>query len=155
MKKSLLTALLFFTFLDLSAQTVIIPEWIKTEVGSVTNLAEAWGVDVDDNGDVYWSFNSNNLNQGLDLTCQKYNSSGALLWASPFFYGGGGTQQSYIVNASDTALYIGGRACTGFTNTCDMLLLKVDKSNGSLIWDKTMNFSADGYDEMDGLVFER
>ena len=106
---------------------------------------------MDEFGNVYWAVNSNNLNQGLDLTCNKYNSSGLALWTTPFLYGGFGTQQSYIVNASDTALYIGGRKCPFLVNTCDMLLLKVDKSNGGLIWDRTMNFNGNGYDELDGL----
>ena len=151
MKKSFLTFLIIFITLEIDAQTIINPVWIKTEFGSVNNLSEAWGVDVDDSGNVYWAFNANNLNQGLDLNCYKYNSSGVQLWSSPFFYGGAGAQQSYIVNASDTALYIGGRECSGFTNSCDMLLLKIDKSNGNLIWDRTMNYSGNGYDELDGL----
>ncbi len=154
MKKAIITSLsliIFFVF-EINAQTIINPDWIKTEVGTVNNLAEAWGVDVDTVGNIYWAFNANNLNQGLDLTCIKYNSNGVPLWSLPFFYGGVGTQQSYIVNASDTALYIGGRECSGLTNTCDMLLLKIDKSNGALIWNKTMNFSGNGYDELDGLV---
>ncbi|MFK8038133.1 MAG: T9SS type A sorting domain-containing protein [Crocinitomicaceae bacterium] len=103
---------------------------------------------------MYWAFNSNNLNQGLDLTCKKYNTIGVEQWSTPFFYGGSGTQQSYIVNVGETALYIGGRECTGLTNTCDMLLLKINKNNGTLIWNETMNFSGNGYDELDGLALK-
>lgn len=154
MKQTIIALIILFAIFETKAQTVINPEWVKTEIGSVNNSAEAWGVDVDEAGNVYWAFNSNNLSQGLDLTCVKYNPSGEPIWSTPFFYGGTGAQQSYIVNASDTALYIGGRECTGLTNTCDMLLLKVDKSDGSLIWNKTMNFSGNGYDEVDGLVLK-
>jgi len=50
MKKSFLTFLIIFITLEIDAQTIINPVWIKTEFGSVNNLSEAWGVDVDDSG---------------------------------------------------------------------------------------------------------
>ncbi|MFK8038132.1 MAG: hypothetical protein AB8B74_07580 [Crocinitomicaceae bacterium] len=43
MKKVLLTALILLTILEAKSQTIINPEWVKTEFGSVNNLAEAWG----------------------------------------------------------------------------------------------------------------
>jgi hypothetical protein len=154
MKNAIVISLIILNIFEINAQTLINPDWVKTEIGTEDNLAEAWGVAVDNSGHVFWAFNANNLNQGLDLTCYKYNSNGEQLWSSPFFYGGAGTQQSYVLNASDTALYIGGRECPGLPTTCDMLLLKIDKINGSLIWDRTMNFSGHGYDEIDGLVLK-
>lgn len=151
MKKVIIILLVFFINKEIKAQTVINPVWIKTEVGSANNRAEGWGLDVDEFGNVYWAVNANNLIQRLDITCYKYNPNGEELWSTPFFYGGLGDQQAFIINASDTSLYIGGKICPLAGNSCDMLLLKVDKNIGSLIWDRTMNFSGNGYDELDGL----
>jgi len=151
LKLAIIGLFLLSASLGINAQTIIDPEWTKTEVGTVDNRAEGWGLDVDEFGNVYWAVNAHNMNQSLDITCYKFNSNGTELWETPFFHGGIGRQQAYIVNASDTAIYLGGRNCISTLNTCDMLLLKVDTSSGNLIWDRTMNFSGNGYDELDGL----
>src|SRR5690606_41174156 len=82
---------------------------------------------------------------------RRSSDLGNQIWITPFHYGGVGNQQNYVCNAKDTFLYIGGRHCPGLVNTCDMLLLKVDKGTGTLIWDKTLDFGQNGYDEVDGL----
>ncbi len=150
MKKLTIICLTILTTLFAEAQGSMTPSWIKLD-SSVNGQSEGWGVDVDSNGHIFWAVNNNSLNQGLDIYCYKYAFGGSSLWTNPFFFGGIGTQQSYVVNANDTALYIGGRTCTGLVTTCDMLLMKIDKSLGNLTWDKTLNFSASGYDEVDGL----
>lgn len=143
-----LLVLLLSCFLD--AQSVLNPVWVKEEESGFSK-AEGWGVAVDDEGNVYWSPNTNALNQGLDIKCYKYDPAGNEVWNAPLLYGGPGTQQAYVLNAASIAVYIGGRSCTGLVNTCDMLLLRIDKDSGELIWDETLNFSAGGYEEVDGL----
>jgi len=133
------------------AQGTLTPVWTKFESSSIGQKAEGWGVSVEGNGDIYWTYNSDNLSQGLDLYCHKLDANGNQIWITPFHYGGVGNQQNYVCNAKDTFLYIGGRHCPGLVNTCDMLLLKVDKGTGTLIWDKTLDFGQNGYDEVDGL----
>ncbi len=145
---ALFSFLAFFSAIQ--AQGIISPTWTKIDT-SDHETSEAWGVDVDAAGHVYWVVSSNQLNQGLDISCYKFDNTGAPLWLAPMVYGGPGTQHAYVCNASDTALYIGGRECPFFLLSCDMLLLKVDKSNGNIIWDKRNNYSANGYDEVDGL----
>lgn len=132
------------------AQGELAPLWVKT-VGGPSIQAEAWGIAVDQADNVYWAVSSNGQNQELDILGYKYNINGDELWPTPFIYGGAGTQQAYVCTVDDSTLYIGGRHCTGLVNTCDMLLVKVDKSSGTLIWDATQNFQANGYDEVDGL----
>jgi len=146
-----------FTFIGLMAlsnailgQEVLKPFWVKQD-SSANGQSEAWGIDIDKDGNVYWAVSNDHLGAGLDVYAYKYDKEGNALWASPFVYGGPGTQHAYIANAEDTALYIGGRSCTGLVTSCDMMLLKVDKTTGQLIWDKTQNFAANGYDEVDGL----
>ncbi len=150
MGKKIIIYILILLSLETAGQGVITPSWIKLD-SSNNGISEAWGVDIDDDGNIYWAVSNNNLNQGLDINCYKFEFGGNPLWLSPLIYGGTGTQHAYICNASDTALYIGGRSCSGLVTTCDMLLLKIDKGTGKLIWDKTRNFAADGYDEIDGL----
>lgn len=118
---------------------------------SSLNSAEGWGVAADEEGSVYWAPNTNALNQGLDIKCFKFDAAGNELWDAPLVYGGTGTQQAYVINTDGNSVYIGGRFCTGLVNTCDMLLLCIDKTSGELSWDKTLNFSGNGYEEVDGL----
>lgn len=133
------------------AQGLLTPEWIKFESSMLNNKTEGWGLSIDSEGFIYWPFNSNNLNQGLDIYCHKLDANGTLIWTTPFYFGGAGNQQSYVCNAKDTSLYIGGRNCPGTINSCDMLLIKVDKNNGSVIWSRTLDFGQNGYEEIDGL----
>ncbi|MEO1451138.1 MAG: T9SS type A sorting domain-containing protein [Bacteroidota bacterium] len=135
----------------LPAQTVLEPSWMKTEFSNF-NTAEGWGIDVDETGNIYWVVSTNNLGQGLDIKAQKFNPEGIALWETPLLYGGAGTQHAYVTNVNDTSLYIGGRYCTGLFNTCDMLVVKVDREIGVATWDRTLNFSGNGYEEVDGLV---
>ena len=139
----------FGTFV--TAQEAIIPSWMKLET-SVIGVAEGWGITTDDQGNVYWTVSTDELNQGLDVKDYKFNAQGIELWNQPFLYGGPGTQHAYVNNFHDNHLYIGGRFCTGLINTCNMMLLKVNTSDQTLVWDRTFNFQSDGYDEVDGLV---
>jgi len=150
MKLTLLSIIFLIFSFHLMAQNTIVPQWIKVETSSI-GTAEGWGIDIDANNEVYWVVSTDELNQGLDVKCYKFNDSGEELWDFPFLYGGMGTQQAYVANVVEDALYIGGRICTGLINTCDMMLLKIDKENGTLIWDEAMNFNGNGYDEVDGL----
>ncbi|MFY0643122.1 MAG: T9SS type A sorting domain-containing protein [Bacteroidia bacterium] len=150
---------LLLSFLSIStfnsfAQSVLDPDWVKIVPSVVGEEGEAWGIDKDDAGHLYWAASINNSNQGLDIITYKLDTSGAELWNSPSIYGGAGTQHAYVCNASDTFVYVGGRYCTGSVLTCDMLVVKLDKSDGSVVWDKTLNFASDGYDEVDGLVIK-
>jgi len=133
------------------AQTILSPNWTKFELSPNNGKTEGWGIDFDEAGNVYWATNTDTLAQGLDIRCHKFDKNGVALWDSPFIYGGAGTQQSYVCNTEGDFVYIGGRFCTGLVNTCDMLLLKVDRNNGTLVWDRTLNFSGNGYEEIDGL----
>lgn len=134
------------------SQGILTPVWMKTKVSPLSSgFAEAWAVDVDASENVYWVANADSVSsQGHDIFCYKFDSNGNPLWVNPLYFGGIDAQQSYVCNAQDTFLYVGGRnAVNGFNS--DMLLLKVDKSNGSLVWSKTYNFGISGYNEIDGL----
>ena len=151
MKPILILSFTFLFGISITAQTVLVPSWIKHEVSPNNGKTEGWGIATDQDGNVYWATNTDTLSQGLDIRCHKFAQDGEALWATPFLFGGAGTQQAYVCNSEGNFVYIGGRFCTGLVNTCDMLLLKIDKNNGTLAWDRTLNFSGNGYDEIDGL----
>ncbi|HWY34994.1 MAG TPA: hypothetical protein VNX68_10130, partial [Nitrosopumilaceae archaeon] len=114
----------------------------------------SWGIDVDTSGNVYWPVSFDTISgMGYDIATYKLkNSDGSYLWASPSFFGGINDQQSFVTNAQDTFLYVGGRQCSGGL-TCDKLLNKIDKTTGQLKWSRTYNSGGNpaSYDEMDGL----
>ena len=138
---------------SIASQERLIPNWVKTDISS-KGVSEAWGIAHDNQGNVFWSVSNDNRNQGLDVVAYKYDENGNALWDAPFIYGGPGTQHAYINRYYDGNLFIGGRLCSGLINTCDMMLVKVDATEGTLVWDRSLNFPADGYDELDGLEFE-
>lgn len=151
-KRNLLTVVFSTVFCSgIFAQGLINPLWMKSKFSSNGGKTEGWGVDVDNSGNVYWPVSSDSTGQGLDNFCYKFDPNGIPLWTTPLFFGGSGTQHAFVCNAKDTALYIGGRYCALLGTSCDMQLLKVDKSNGTLIWARTIDFGYSGYDEIDGL----
>ncbi len=152
MKKAAFLIFILLFYQTSYAQNVLLPDWVKTKGSAVGGIAEGWGIDVDQEGNVYWPISVDSMGQGLDIVCYKFDANGNDLWPTPFFYGGIGTQHSYTCNAKDTALYIGGRYCAIHGFSCEMLLLKVNKNNKNLDWSKTQDFGNNGYDEVDGLV---
>lgn len=134
----------------LSAQEQLIPVWTKTETSNIGD-AEAWGLDVDDNGVVYWATSTEIDDLGLDIKCYAFESDGNPFWAKPYVYEGGGTQHIYICKSDENSLFLGGRNCPALINTCDMYLQKIDKSTQALVWETSYNFSGNGYDEVDGI----
>lgn len=151
MKVALISFLLYFPSALIFSQSILESAWLKIKTSDIGSKAEAWGVDVDEQGNIFWPISINHYQQGLDVICYKYDERGTDLWQTPLIYGGPGTQHSYVCNAQDSFLYIGGRYCTLFPNTCDMLLLKVNKDDQNIEWVSTAGFGHDGYDEVDGL----
>jgi len=123
--------------------------------------AEAWGIDTDSRGNVYWATNQQRPGylQGLDILLYKLDANGNEQWASPTLYGGQHAQQVYKVTATDSIVYIAGRNCTRFTLDpelpfCDMLIIAVDAMTGDTLWATTWDRGF-GYEEVDGLVVTR
>ncbi len=153
---SFLIALFVYLVQMSFSQSILVPNWTKYEESDLTgsaNHVEGWGVDVDSAGSVYWVVSANHIGQGLDIIGHKYDENGNDIWTTPFVYGGPGNQHAYVCKIKDTCLYIGGKTCSGGQLSCDMLLLNVDNDTKGLNWFQTNGFSANGYDEVDGLEF--
>lgn len=136
---------------QMAAQYVLNPEWQKNISSPLGENALAWGLNIDQNNNLFWAVNIDSISgKRLDVLCYKFDVNGNELWTTPFFYSMDSIQRAYVCNVDDSTLYLGGQQCYGLFD-CDMLLLKVDKSTGTLIWDAVMDFGNDGYDEIDGL----
>lgn len=152
MKYFCLTLLSLFSISYASqAQTVLNPEWVKQVNATEGGNAEAWGVDVDDSGNVYWPINAKAAGSNMDVFCYKLNTDGEELWSEPFHFVNPVSQFSHICDASSDAVYVGGSSCVLPGVNCDMHIIKIDKTSGELIWDESEDFGNNGYDEIDGL----
>lgn len=151
-----LTIILFFLTIKVTySQHHLYTEWEKTRSSSLSGgNAEGWGVDTDPQGNIYWSasFDSTTTTRLYDIITYKFNTSGQKQWES--WYGGTGLQHAFVLNAKDTFLYVGGRENTVWpywSTECNMLLLKINKSDGTLEKNKNIGFGTGGYDEMDAI----
>ena len=144
------------TFLFVSnaifAQGTIDPEWLIKRISPASNReAQAWAVDVDDSGNVYWATNQVYPGQGLDVVLYKLDADSNEIWFSPTIYGGPFSQQSYIVKVVGDRAYIAGRDCPGLLSSCDMLIVAVDIFAGDTLW-STVWDQGYGYEEVDGIM---
>lgn len=150
--KTRFTLLLFFVLDVLSAQGVLTPVWSKFRTSPLSGgQAEAWAVDVDAAGYVYWpvSFDSTSADKKYDNVYYKFDASGNLQWQN--FYVNTGIQHAFIANAKDTFLYVGGRNCPALGSECDMIIQKINKASGGIVKTTIVPFGIHGYDEMDAI----
>lgn len=143
------------------AQEVLQPEWVIRKASpNADGNAEAWGIDFDSKGNIYWATNQNRpgLFQGLDVVFYKLNADGDEIWPEPTIYAGQYAQQIYKVTATDSIIYLGGRNCTQLTLDpdlpfCDMLIIAVNAATGDTLWTTTWDRGF-GYEEADGLIVQ-
>ncbi len=157
--KSLLTVLIFSLGLApfVRAQATLNPAWEVFRT-SPTNNAEAWGIDVDDDGTIYWATNQDRPGVFIfrDVVFYKLDAEGNEIWAEPTIYGGQFAQQIYNVTLAESVVYLGGRTCTNanpLNILCDVLVLAVNPQTGDTLW-STVWGQGFGYEEADGLVAE-
>ena len=150
MIKSIITISLLLASNNVFCQELITPLWVKEEISNVGD-AEAWGINVDSDGNIFWATSTEIDDLGLDIKCYNFNAQGEEQWPTPFLLEDSGTQHAYICNSDENYVYIGGRNCPGLVNTCDMYLLKVDKFTQEVQWERSLNFSGNGYDEVDAI----
>lgn len=154
----------FFTFFVSNfalSQGSLTPDWFIIESSDLEGgNAEAWGIDTDINGDLYWAANvaRAGLFQGLDILFYKLDDDGNEIWPGPTLYEAQHNQQAYKVTAANEVVYYTGRDCFQFTLDielpfCDMLLVAVNKETGDTLWTTTWD-QGFGYEEGDGLIIE-
>lgn len=138
-----------FSSLAAAGQTPLTPEWVITKTSPQGEQAFGWGVDADAQNRVWWC--PSLTNNGLRIYCYGFDVQGAEIWPQPLEIGSAGEfYQAFTVEAKSDHLYVGGRHCPFAINTCEQLLVQVDKTAGQPLWSKT--WGAEGYDELDGLA---
>ncbi len=153
MKEILALFLVAITSLAYSQDTLV-PEWIRLESSSIaTGNAEAWCVETNSSGDVFWGVNQDSpgLFEFMDAYSFRLDPNGNTIWADTSITGQW-AQQSYVLAATDTIIYLAGRTCSSANlDDCDALVFAVDASLGDTLWSFTWD-GGTGYEEIDGLV---
>ncbi|MFC2088682.1 T9SS type A sorting domain-containing protein [Calditrichota bacterium] len=148
----LLSIFLFFHNI-ISAQGTFNPEWLIKRISPGSNQAsQAWGVDVDNNGNIYWTTDQIYPGQTWEIMLYKLDADSNEIWPSPSVYGGIYRQVSYIVKTAGVRTYVGGIADHSFGQpSADMLIFTVDTFSGDTLW-STVWDQGFGYEEVDGIM---
>lgn len=123
--------------------------WYLTRGAS--NTDEAWGVDVDPQGNIYLATHQTDPGPWPDMIISKLAPDGTEIWKTR--WGGQWGEQAFVVTVSGSTVYVGGLTQHGSTypHDADMAVIALDTGSGSLgwqfIWDQGF-----GYEEADGLV---
>lgn len=130
---------------------VLQPFWNITRGGPRAD--EGWGVAVDNLHNAYFAGFDRIAGWTADVFLRKFSPDGVELWNVS--WGGSFDDEAFIVTVADEYVYVGGRTFTSFSlASANMLILKLQTSNGSVVWSRTWD-SGHGYDEVDGLeVYE-
>jgi hypothetical protein len=135
------------------AQSALEPDWLIHKAGTVPNaIGEAWGVDVDHDGRVYWGVSETRpgIFEGLDGVTYQLDADGNVLWESPA-YGGPFSQQIYATSVSGDTVYSCGRTCSNASvnlETCEMMIIAMNAKSGDTLWTTTWG-RGHGYEEAD------
>lgn len=150
--------LLALTFLVSMAfsQNVLNESWFITRDGALNDDDFAWGVEVDNNNQIYWSTSekTSGFNE-KDIFVYKLNVNGNEVWSSPYYFGGDYEQQAYNSVLYNGILYVGGRTWTGYfgLDYSNALLFALDTASQDTLWTFIWDNNAK-YEEVDGIAID-
>jgi hypothetical protein len=123
--------------------------WYRTDGGP--NADEAWAVDTDAAGNIYYATHQTVPGPFLDWIIYKLTPEGDEIWHTT--WGRDWADQAFVVVVDGPVIYVGGYSQNAFSisETQDMALAAFDAGTGDLLWDFTWD-QGFGYDELDGLV---
>jgi len=126
--------------------------WYLTRGGQ--NLDQAWGVDVDSSGNIYFATCEIPLfSYFFNIYLYKFDQSGNEIWESQP-WGGDFNDKAFITIVKAPYVYMAGRTDKNINlNSADAFVLAFNMNNGELVWQYTWDGGA-GYEEVDGLVVE-
>lgn len=115
---------------------------------------EAWGVDVDSTGNIYWATCEKPVNGAFfNIILYKISDSGQQIYATPP-YGGAWNEKAFVVQVKNPDVFVAGRADASLLPASgDALVISYAQSNGAFQWDYTWD-GGFGYEEIDGVVAE-
>jgi hypothetical protein len=115
---------------------------------------QAWGVDVDQQGNIYTAgyYQSPATDLFFDMVIYKFAPDGSELWKT--VWGGDFEEKAFVVTIDEPYAYVGGLQRTAVSLTeSDMAVIKLDMNTGDVIWSFTWG-QGPGYEEVDGLVVD-
>jgi hypothetical protein len=143
MKKLLMFVLLLFWTVPISAQ--VDTAWVRRYNGPGNEWDNAWAIAVDNSGNVYvtgWSWGSATSE---DYATIKYNASGNQVWVERYNGPGNGSDVAWSIAVDNSGnVYVTGQSWGSGTGG-DYATIKYG-SNGSEIWVRRYNGSANGQD---------
>src|SRR5512137_1387667 len=107
--------------------------WYKIMGG--TKSDQAWGVDVDAEGNIYLAAFEQKPGQWFtDMVMYKFTPDGTQLWRTE--WGGQFQEKAFIAAVDEPYLYVGGLTYTaaGLTEA-DMAVLALDTGTGEILWE--------------------
>lgn len=113
---------------------------------------QAWGVDVDSDGNIYTAgyYQSPASSLFYDMVIYKFAPDGTELWRTQ--WGGSLEEKAFVVWVEEPVVYIGGTQHTSAAlNQADMAVVALDKQTGQVLWSFTWG-QGFGYEEVDGLT---
>ncbi|MEO8513613.1 MAG: SBBP repeat-containing protein [Ignavibacteria bacterium] len=129
-------------------------QWAKLYNGTSNGEDRAWGIIVDNSGNVFVTGTSAATSSGKNCVTIKYNSAGNEVWVKSF---DGPSHKDdagmSIVKDANNNIYVGGYGKFTSSNYNDYLLIKYN-SGGTEQWVKNYNGNASGEDRAWGIVID-
>ena len=129
--------------------------WAIFKEGSQMAKDVAWGVALDEVGNIYWATSQTNFGGNRkDIFTYKINQQGEEVWNTPHVFGDNFEQQAYNCVFKNGIAYIAGRTWSGaLITSSDALLFAIDTLTQDTLWTYVWD-GGFGYEEVDGLVVE-
>lgn len=121
---------------------------------------EAWGVDTDSAGNIYWAVERKDQwpYWYYNITLYKIAPDSQQIWQSPSWGNGTGFNDiAFITKVDGQRVFLAGRTDSAAVPTSgDALVMCYDAGSGQLIWTANLTQGADyGYQEIDGVAVEQ
>ncbi|NPA35005.1 MAG: hypothetical protein GXO48_08775, partial [Chlorobi bacterium] len=97
----------------------------------------AYGLWIDNNDDIYiagYHYNNTNPN-GYEALILKISPSGNIIWSTTV--GKSGFEEARTLCVKGTEVYVGGTTSSVGSGKYDLLIMRLNKSSGNLVWSKT------------------
>ncbi len=151
--------LFYFFLINISIKVFgQVSPWYITR-GISGQVDEAWGVDVDSSGNIYWAVEEKDQWPFwyFNIVLFKIDANAQPIWQSTSWGSGTGfNDKAFVTKVNGAVVYLGGRTDSTANNTSgDALVMSYNTINGNLNWAKNISPNPDfGYQEIDGLMIQ-
>ena len=151
---ALIFQLLFLSF-QLKAQLpAVVKDWAR-HVGNLDSTFKTPVLADDDSEFTYVATFTVNSITGADILIAKYNNNGGTeIWKKVWTGSGNGRDQASAITQDSMYIYVCGITFTSTANNFDYVTIKLNKSDGGILWSSTYNGSASNYDGATALAVD-